>query len=65
MPGGGSCCVWPRVLYHNTSLTLYSALLLAASLAIAGAEPPSWAKAGAIFFGGAPPPPPPFLSLLA
>ena len=47
--------MWPRVLYHNTSLTLYSSLLLAAALAIAGAESSTWAKAAAIFCGGAQP----------
>ena len=44
-------CSWVRVLYHRQALTLYTALALAAALAAAQAERPTWAKAAAIFCG--------------
>ena len=44
-----TCCTWLRVLYHRQALTIYSAVLLAAALALAQVTAATWAKAAAIF----------------
>ena len=51
MPRTTTCCTWLRVLYHRQVLTIYSALILVAVLAIAQASAATWAKAAAIFCG--------------
>jgi hypothetical protein len=51
MPRTTTCCTWLRVLYHRQVLTIYSALILVAVLAIAQPSAATWAKAAAIFCG--------------